>query len=209
MTGVTPNNLQIQRLLLALLRAAGRAALGLALLIGVLCALIVAQGQREEAQQSSAALVLGAAQWDGTPSPVLRARLDHALDLYRAGMVSRIILTGGVGAGDKTSEAAAGQVYLAARGVPTSTLILEQQGRSTWESLTNAAALARANGISSVLLVSDSFHMLRGLKMARDLHLNARGSPTRTSPIARNRTEEAGYILREAWAYLVYMLLRQ
>lgn len=205
----TINNHPIQRWLLALLRAAGGALLGLALLIGVLCVLIVAQGQRDEAQQSSAALVLGAAQWDGTPSPVLQARLDHALDLYRAGMVTRIILTGGVGTGDTTSEAAASQAYLVAHGVPSSTLLLEQRGRSTWESLTNAAAIARANGIGSVLLVSDSFHMLRGLKMARDLHLNARGSPTRTSPIARNRSEEAGYILREAWAYVVYVMFRQ
>jgi uncharacterized SAM-binding protein YcdF (DUF218 family) len=75
--------------------------------------------------------------------------------------------------------------------------------------LQNAAALARANGINSVLLVSDPFHMLRSLKMARDLGLAAYGSPTRTSPISVNWAEEARYIVRESWAYLVYLVARQ
>ncbi|HEU4326074.1 MAG TPA: YdcF family protein [Roseiflexaceae bacterium] len=203
------NHPRVRRRLREVARGAGLALLSLMALIAVLCALIVVQGQRDEAQPASAALVLGAAQWNGDPSPVLRARLDHALDLYRSGMVERIILTGGVGPGDALSEAEAGRDYLVAQGVPSDTLLLETSGQTTWQSLRNADALAGANGLASVLLVSDPFHMLRALKMAHDLGLNARGSPTRTSPISRNRLEETGYVLRESWAYLVYVFARQ
>ena len=186
----------------------------LLLLLGLVCALIVIQGRRDEAQQVGAgqvgaALVLGAAQWNGDPSPVLRARLDHALELYRRGQVRQIILTGGVGAGDTTSEAAAGKQYLIERGMTADALLLEEQGTNTWESLRNAVPLARANRISAVLLVSDPFHMLRSIKMARDLGLIAYGSPTRSSPIVTGSAEEIRSVLREAWAYLVYLFARE
>jgi uncharacterized SAM-binding protein YcdF (DUF218 family) len=185
----------------------------LALLV-LIAVLIVAQGRRDEARQVGtgrvgAALVLGAAQWNGSPSPVLRARLDHALELYRRGQVRQIILTGGVGPGDTTSEAAAGKQYLIERGMPADVLLLEEQGTTTWESLRYALPLAHDHGIGAVLLVSDPFHMLRSLKMARDLGLIAYGSPTRTSPISESTIEETRYVAREAWAYLVYLFARQ
>jgi uncharacterized SAM-binding protein YcdF (DUF218 family) len=201
------------RLLAGFLRGLIVIAVALLALLGLVCALIVAQGRRDEAQQVAggqvgAALVLGAAQWNGNPSPVLRARLDHALDLYRRGQVRQIILTGGVGSGDTTSEAAAGKQYLIERGITADALLLEEQGTNTWESLRNAAPLARANRIGAVLLVSDPFHMLRSIKMARDLGLIAYGSPTRSSPIAAGSAEETRSVLREAWAYLVYLFAR-
>jgi uncharacterized SAM-binding protein YcdF (DUF218 family) len=140
---------------------------------------------------------------------VLRARLDHALDLYRRGQVRQIILTGGVGTGDTTSEAAAGKQYLIDHGMTADALLLEEQGTNTWESLRNAVPLARANRIGAVLLVSDPFHMLRSIKMARDLGLIAYGSPTRSSPIAAGSAEEARSVLREAWAYMVYLFARE
>lgn len=200
--------LALRRLLRGLLRGLLIGAASLAALLAIVCALIVAQGQRDEARPAGAAIVLGAAQWNGAPSPVLRARLDHAIDLYQRGYVSRIILTGGASQGDQTTEAAAGRQYLVERGLPDAALLLEDQGTTTWESVQNAAALARANGIATVVLVSDPFHMLRSLKMARDLRLSAYGSPTRTSPISQNRGEELRYVVREAWAYLVYLFLR-
>ena len=123
-------------------------------------------------------------------------RASYALDLYRRGLVSRIILTGGVGRGDRLSEAAAGKQYLIEQRLPAEVLLLDERSTTTRENLRNAAALARANGINSVLLVSDPFHMLRSLKMARDLGLAAYGSPTRTSPISVNWAEEARYIVR-------------
>jgi uncharacterized SAM-binding protein YcdF (DUF218 family) len=202
-------NLHAWRILKGFLRSLISIAVSVAALGALVCGLIVLQGQRDEARQSGAAIVLGAAQWNGDPSPVLRARLDHALDLYRRGLVSRIILTGGVGRGDKLSEAAAGKQYLIEQRLPAEALLLDERSTTTWENLQNAAALARANGINSVLLVSDPFHMLRSLKMARDLGLAAYGSPTRTSPISVNWAEEARYIVRESWAYLVYLVARQ
>jgi uncharacterized SAM-binding protein YcdF (DUF218 family) len=202
------------RLLAGFLRGLILITVSLLVLLGLVCVLIVAQGRRDEAQQVGAgqvgaALVLGAAQWNGNPSPVLRARLDHALDLYRRGQVRQIILTGGVGAGDTTSEAAAGKQYLVDHGMTADALLLEDQGTTTWESLRNAVPLARANRIGAVLLVSDPFHMLRSIKMARDLGLIAYGSPTRSSPIAAGSAEEARYILREAWAYMVYLFAHE
>src|SRR4051812_43560382 len=190
------------RLLAGFMRGLIIIAVAVLALLGLVCGLIVAQGRRDEAQQVGsgqvgAALVLGAAQWNGDPSPVLRARLDHALDLYRRGQVRQIILTGGVGPGDTTSEAATGREYLIAHGVPTDTLLLEDEGTSTWESLQNVVPLTRANRIGAVMLVSDPFHMLRSLKMAHDLHLIAYSSPTRSSPISANSTEEARAIVRE------------
>ena len=202
------------RLLAGFLRRLIVIAVALLVLLGLVCALIVGQGRRDEAQQVGAgqvgaALVLGAAQWNGDPSPVLRARLDHALELYRRGQVRQIILTGGVGSGDTTSEAAAGKQYLIDRGMTADALLLEEQGTTTWESLRNAAPLARTNRIGAVLLVSDPFHMLRSIKMARDLGLIAYGSPTRSSPISAGSAEETRYILREAWAYMVYLFARE
>jgi uncharacterized SAM-binding protein YcdF (DUF218 family) len=201
------------RLLTGFLRGLIAIAITLLVLLGLVCVLIVIQGRRDEAQQVGAgqvgaALVLGAAQWNGDPSPVLRARLDHALELYRRGQVRQIILTGGVGAGDTISEAAAGKQYLIDRGMSADALLLEEQGTNTWESLHNAVPLARANRIGAVLLVSDPFHMLRSIKMARDLGLIAYGSPTRSSPIAAGSAEETRSVLREAWAYLLYLFVR-
>jgi uncharacterized SAM-binding protein YcdF (DUF218 family) len=202
------------RLLAGFLRGLIIIAVTLLALLGLVCGLIVVQGRRDEARQVGggrvgAALVLGAAQWNGDPSPVLRARLDHALELYRRGQVRQIILTGGTGPGDTTSEAAAGKQYLIEQGISADALLLEDQGTTTWESLRNAVPLARANRIGAVLLVSDPFHMLRSIKMARDLGLIAYGSPTRTSPISSGSAEETRYVLREAWAYLVYLFARQ
>jgi uncharacterized SAM-binding protein YcdF (DUF218 family) len=174
-----------------------------------ICILIVVQGSRDEQRQSAAAIVLGASQWNGEPSPVFRARLNHAMDLYRRGLVGKIILTGGTAEGDTISEAEAGRRYLVAQNLPNEVLLLDEQSTTTWENLQNAAEIARNNGINSVLLVSDPFHMLRSLKMARDLHLVAYGSPTRTSPISGNRLEELRYIAREAGAYLIYVLAQR
>ena len=103
----------------------------------------------------------------------------------------------------------AGKQYLIDHGMTADALLLEEQGTNTWESLRNAVPLARANRIGAVLLVSDPFHMLRSIKMARDLGLIAYGSPTRSSPIAAGSAEETRYILREAWAYMVYLFARE
>ncbi len=207
-------NPSLQRVLRGFVRGLIWIVFSLLALVALVCGLIVLQGRSDESRRCDqralcTAIVLGAAQWNGEPSPVLRARLDHALALHRSGRLKRIILTGGVGPGDSISEAAAGKRYLMERNLPEDALLLEEQGTTTWESMRGAAELARADGAGLVVLISDPFHMLRSLKMARDLGLEAYGSPTTTSPISGNVAEEARYVMRESWAYLVYVFTRQ
>lgn len=155
---------------------------------------------------AAAIIVLGAAQYDGRPSPVLRARLDHAVALWRAGAAPRVIVTGGRRAGDRTTEAAASRRYVVDHGVPDSAVFLESEGQSTEQSLRAAAVLLgqlvrTAQGPSQAplptraVLVSDPFHMLRLGVLARRFGITAYGSPTPTSPISAHR--------RLAWSYLV------
>lgn len=167
------------------------------------------QGQNDHTQRADAAIVLGAAVWVGNPSPVFKARLDHALTLYQNNTVSVIIVTGGTGTGDNMSEAEAGAAYLVANGVPAVHILQETVGKSTYQSLQGAVMLAKTNNIRTVLLVSDPFHMLRSLKMAGDLGLIAYASPTTTSPISRRPAEEWGYMVREAVAYSSYIFTNQ
>lgn len=152
--------------------------------------------RRDMARPAAAIVVLGAAQYVGRPSPVLRARLDHAIDLWKRGLAPRIIFTGGFGDRDTTSEAAVAQRYAIEHGVPPRVILLENSGRSTAESLQLVARLMDAEPSRDVILVSDPFHMLRLSILARRFGLNPYTSPTRTSPISQNR--------REAWKYTLY-----
>lgn len=190
-----------------------RASLWLGVMVSLYLAsvtyLVYQQGHTDHTQRADAAVVLGAAVWVGNPSPVLKARLDHALNLYQSNTVSVIIVTGGVGKGDTMSEAAAGAAYLVANGVPASHILQETVGTSTLQSLQGAVALAAINNVQTVLIVSDPFHMLRSLKMAGDLGLTAYASPTTTSPISRRPVEEWLYMVRESVAYTAYLFTNQ
>ena len=149
--------------------------------------------QRDTASPASAIVVLGAAQYVGRPSPVLRARIDHAIALWKRGLAPRIIFTGGFGDRDTTSEAAVGQRYAMAHGIPPRSTLIENAGRSTAESMQQVAMLMDRAPDRKVILVSDPFHMLRLSILARRFGLTPFTSPTRTSPISLNR--------REAWKY--------
>ncbi len=151
-------------------------------------------------RMADAIVVLGAAQYDGRPSPVLQARLDHAFGLYERGLAPYVLLTGGRGDGDRQSEAGAGRRYLVKRGVPDSMIIYEDEGRTTFTSMHNAAHRLRQVDGHVVLLVSDPFHMLRLSLLARLHGLEPHGSPTRTSPISRNPLLEFEYAMRESLA---------
>jgi uncharacterized SAM-binding protein YcdF (DUF218 family) len=153
---------------------------------------------RDEARPSQAIVVLGAAQYAGKPSPVLRARLDHALDLWNRQLASLLILTGGTGIGDTTSEAAVGRTYARKRGVPDSAILVENEGRTTSESMRAVAGMLEARGLQSALLVSDPFHMLRLRILARRFGFIPYTSPTKTSPISPNREERWKYIFSES-----------
>jgi len=154
--------------------------------------------RQDTAQHASAIVVLGAAQYVGRPSPVLRARLDHAIDLWRRGFAPRIIFTGGFGDRDTTSEAAVGQRYAIGRGVPARAILIENAGRSTAASLQQVAQLMNAEPTREVILVSDPFHMFRLSILARRFGMTPYTSPTRTSPISSNRREAWKYALAES-----------
>lgn len=154
--------------------------------------------RRDQARKADAIIVLGAAQYVGRPSPVLRARLDHAVELYHRGMAPRLILTGGTGVGDTTSEAAVSRRYALRRGVPESAIVTENEGHTTRESLRAVAAFLRTHEDTVVVLVSDPFHMFRLSILARRMGLTPYTSPTRTSPISENRSEELKYVISES-----------
>ena len=153
---------------------------------------------RDEAQPAQAIVVLGAAQYAGRPSPVLKARLDHALNLWNMHLANLLILTGGTGPGDTTSEAAVGRNYARRHGVPDSAILVENEGRTTSESMRAVAGILEVRGLQSALLVSDPFHMLRLRILARRFGFTPYTSPTQTSPISPNREERWKYIFSES-----------
>lgn len=152
----------------------------------------------DRAERSDAIVVLGAAQYRGRPSPVLRARLDHAVELYAQGYAPRLVLTGGIAEGDTASEAAVSRTYMLRAGVPDSAILLENEGRTTQQSLAAVARLLEARGMARVILVSDPFHLLRASVVARRNGLTARTSPTSTDDAWTRLVRQPGYFLAES-----------
>ena len=152
----------------------------------------------DQTRPASAIVVLGAAQYVGHPSPVLRARLDHAVVLWHRGLAPTLIVTGGRGDGDTTSEAAVSRRYALQHGVPASAILMENRGRTTSQSMDGVAALLGDRKRKDVLLVSDPFHMFRLVILARRHGLEPFASPTQTSPIAASRAERWKYALGES-----------
>lgn len=153
-----------------------------------------------------AVVVLGAAQYDGEPSPILAWRLEHAAELYKQGLAPRVVTVGGSREGDEYTEAEAGTRYLVRQGVPASAITTVAEGRDTLGSLQAVAARAEQDGWNSALVVSDPWHSLRARTMARDSGLEAWTSPTRSGPVVQTRETQARYILRETAALLYYRL---
>lgn len=179
-------------------RLAQAAVLAIAAVWIISLALVIVWERLDTRTPAHAIVVLGAAQWDGRPSPVLRARVDHAIQLWRRGLAPKLIVTGGRGQGDTTTEAAVERRYAISHGVPASAILVEAESRSTSESLRNVAAMMDT-GARQVILVSDPFHMLRLSILARRFGLRPRTSPTRTSPISANRAAFWRYTLHESW----------
>jgi uncharacterized SAM-binding protein YcdF (DUF218 family) len=165
--------------------------------VALLMVLVVSQ--QDQREPADAIVVLGAAQYNGRPSPVFRARLDHALQLYREGLAPRLVVTGGVGRGDTMSEATVARHYLLNRKVPASAVVSEPQGRSTEASMTAVAAWLQGEHLNRVILVSDPFHMFRLRLEARRTGLQAYTSPTESSPISDNPVLELRYLAAEAF----------
>lgn len=164
-------------------------------------------GRRNEARKADVIVVLGAAQYDGRPSPVLKARLDHAIGLYERGLAPRLIMTGGQAPGDTVSEAEVGRRYAMRRGVPSSAIAIERAGMTTLESMESVARLMENREMSSALLVSDPFHMLRLKLLSKRLGFAGYTSPTRTSPISASRGQERKHLIRESFS-LPFALLQ-
>jgi uncharacterized SAM-binding protein YcdF (DUF218 family) len=154
---------------------------------------------------TDAIVVLGAAQYNGTPSPVLAGRLDQALILYHEGRAPTVIVVGGNQPGDKTTEAQSGADYLVAHGIPSTSVVPIPVGNSTFESLQAAADYMHKNGMNSAFLVSDPWHNLRIKKMASDLGIQGYASATWHSAAVSEQTRIPGYV-RETLAYIYYRI---
>ena len=179
-----------------------------AILLGFagLCLWIEWQGSREEIVPADAIVVLGAAQWNGRPSPVLQARLDRAIDLYQRGYAPLMVVTGGSAPGDQESEASVGRAYAVARQVPPEAILVEPESRTTAENLRGAWALLDPRESRSILLVSDPFHMGRALHIARDVGFVPHPAPTKDGPISRQPLKETEYVVREALALILFIV---
>ncbi len=181
------------------LRRWGLLAVGIgALIYGALFVSVLLVSRQDQRRRVDAIVVLGAAQYNGRPSAVLKARLDHALTLYRAGLAPIIVVTGGIGTGDTQSEATVGQRYLVSQEVPNMAVVVRPEGRTTMTSMTSVSEWASDQNVSSILLVSDPFHLLRLRLEARRVHLKAYTSPTATSPISVHLQQELRYVSAEA-----------
>jgi uncharacterized SAM-binding protein YcdF (DUF218 family) len=158
---------------------------------------VVSAGRQTGPDSAEAIVVLGAAQYDGRPSPQLAARLDHALELYEAGVAPVVMVTGGNQPGDRFTEAEASATYLVDRGVPEAAIMREGQGHTTYESLDAAADQLLDAGLDDVVLVTDPYHSLRSRLIAEEVGLKADLSPTPTSVVTgwssfRRELAEAG-----------------
>jgi uncharacterized SAM-binding protein YcdF (DUF218 family) len=178
------------------------AAFTFVLLLVAWAAVVVAvavQGARDQATTTDAIVVLGAAQYNGRPSPVFRARLDHAAALYQRGLAPVVLVTGGVGVGEVLSEANVGRDYLARLGLPGDALIPLPAGDDTYASLTQVQRWFAGRTNRRVLLVSDAFHMLRLRIIAGRLGLTPFTSPAPGSPIRASMRRNTGYLLAEGF----------
>jgi uncharacterized SAM-binding protein YcdF (DUF218 family) len=166
---------------------------------------VARQAGRDEARPAGAIIVFGAAEYVGRPSPVYRARLDHAYDLFKRGLAPVIITTGGSGFDSKYTEGGVGRDYLIARGIPDANLIAETQSLDTAQSAARTAAIMRTNHIADAVAVSDAYHVYRIKQLMKAQGVDAYGSPR---PASEPRTRYARVIgaLREAVSYLLWRL---
>ena len=175
---------------------------------GVLYSRIRAGAAIDEARQADAIIVLGAAQYNGKPSPVLKARLDHAFDLFELGYANVIITTGGFGPDPNFSEAHVGARYLSERGIDPSQIITEQGSGTTYDTVQASARLMHSNGWKKALVVSDGFHLYRVKQIFADSRVEALTSPAPASPIEVSRSSRLWYSLREVLLLSAYRLVR-
>jgi uncharacterized SAM-binding protein YcdF (DUF218 family) len=168
---------------------------------------IYSYGSKTVDTKADAAIVLGAAVWTNTVSPVFRERINHAIELHRLGKVSKLIFTGGQGSPNEPTEAATARAYALANGIPAQDILMEQKSHTTYENILYAKQLADVNKVNRVLVVSDPLHMRRAMTMAADVGFDAYPSPTPTTKYQswRTQVQELG---RETIYYLGYLIAR-
>jgi len=160
------------------------------------------ESTRDEAQPADVILVLGAAEYSGRPSPVLRARLDHALELYNRRLSSRIMTTGGAGGDPVFTEGGVGRAYLISHGVPSEAIIAETESESTVESLTMANEIMRRMDLHSAIVVSDGYHIYRVKRVLEALGIRVYGSPRKE--LRYDPFQERWNYLKQAVGYILW-----
>jgi uncharacterized SAM-binding protein YcdF (DUF218 family) len=185
-------------------RVFGALVLAALLLVASTAAAIWWTARQDSRPQSDAIVVLGSAQYNGVPSSIFAARLEHALSLWEDGVAPVVVTVGGKAAGDQFTEAEAGRDYLMDAGVPGESLLAVPEGVDTLESMRAVGAAFGERGWSSAVVVTDPWHAMRAERMAEDAGLSADSSPTRQGPAVQTRNTQFRYILRETAAYLLY-----
>ena len=189
----------------SLIAALAAIALGVLAFSGVVVWREAHHDDASDLDRADAIVVLGAAQYDGTPSPVFEGRLDHAALLYEQGRAAVVFVLGANQPGDRTTEAEAGRDYLVDHGVPSSAVVALPVGHTSYTSLRAAARAMRERELASAFLVSDPWHNARIQRMAGDLGIDGHASATWTSAAKTEETRLSGY-LRETFAYLYYLV---
>lgn len=186
------------------MRVVGAAVTSVLLLTGATGLAIWWTARQDDRPPSDALVVLGSAQYNGVPSSIFEARLEHALALWREGVAPVVVTVGGRAEGDEYSEAEAGRQYLLDAGIPADALLAVQEGEDTLESMRAVAGTFDERGWRTAVLVTDPWHAMRAQKMAEDAGMVATSSPTRQGPAVQTRTTQLKYIVRETAAYLLY-----
>jgi uncharacterized SAM-binding protein YcdF (DUF218 family) len=185
-------------------RVFGAAVLAFALLVTSTALAIWWNARQDSRPPSDAIVVLGSAQYNGVPSSIFEARLEHAIALYEDGVAPMIVTVGGKATGDEFTEAEAGRDYLANAGIPADSLLAVPEGVDTLESMRAVSTAFDEHGWTSAVLVTDPWHAMRAERMAEDAGIEADSSPTRQGPAVETRATQFRYILRETAAYLLY-----
>ena len=162
---------------------------------------------KDETQNADAAIILGAAVENGTPTPVFRERINHAIALYQDGYVRFLIFTGGIGDGDGISEAQAAKNYALAMGIPETAIFIEENSHITEENMENAKRIMDAQHLQTALIVSDPLHMKRAMLMAKDYGITAYSSPTKTTMYQTVKTK-LPFLAREIFMFIGYSCIR-
>jgi uncharacterized SAM-binding protein YcdF (DUF218 family) len=185
-------------------RVVAAAVLAFVLLVTSTALAIWWTARQDSRPRADAIVVLGSAQYNGVPSSIFQARLEHAIRLYDQGVAPVVVTVGGKKTGDQFTEAEAGRDYLQQAGMPSDALLPVRGGVDTLESMRLVAAAFRERGWTSAVLVTDPWHAMRAERMADDSGIDASSSPTRQGPAVQTRTTQFKYILRETAAYLPY-----